>query len=187
MLLISIPAGKPVPEHSHSGRELTVVLSGGFHDVTGEYGPGDIQEAYGDLAVIFVDKEEEMYVEGEKRKGGFRGKKKFEIIKKVKESNVVTSFYLKREDGESVPNFIAGQYVAVTVTIPNTSHKHTRTYSLSDSNDKDYLRISVKKQEGNPDGIVSNYLHSDKTAGDTLILGMPSGEFVIKESEKPLI
>ena len=47
--LISIPAGKPVPEHSHSGRELTVVLSGGFHDVTGEYGPGDIQEAYGDL------------------------------------------------------------------------------------------------------------------------------------------
>ena len=47
--LISIPAGKPVPEHSHSGKELTVVLSGGFHDVTGEYGPGDIQEAYGDL------------------------------------------------------------------------------------------------------------------------------------------
>ena len=47
--LISIPAGKPVPEHSHSGRELTVVLSGGFHDVTGEYGPGDVQEAYGDL------------------------------------------------------------------------------------------------------------------------------------------
>ena len=47
--LISIPAGKPVPEHSHAGKELTVVLSGGFHDVTGEYGPGDIQEAYGDL------------------------------------------------------------------------------------------------------------------------------------------
>mgnify|MGYP001252413275 CR=1 FL=1 len=47
--LISIPAGRPVPEHSHSGRELTVVLSGGFHDVTGEYGPGDIQEAYGDF------------------------------------------------------------------------------------------------------------------------------------------
>ena len=47
--LISIPAGKPVPEHSHSGRELTVVLSGGFHDVTGDYGPGDIQEAYGDF------------------------------------------------------------------------------------------------------------------------------------------
>ena len=47
--LICIPAGKPVTEHSHSGRELTVVLSGGFHDITGEYGPGDIQEVYGDF------------------------------------------------------------------------------------------------------------------------------------------
>lgn len=178
-----------VPKEAYPivGANLLIAIK----EVLGDAATPDImeawEEAYGDLAVIFVDKEEEMYVEGEKRKGGFRGKKKFEIIKKVKESNVVTSFYLKREDGESVPNFIAGQYVAVTVTIPNTSHKHTRTYSLSDSNDKDYLRISVKKQEGNPDGIVSNYLHSDKTAGDTLILGMPSGEFVIKESEKPLI
>lgn len=145
------------------------------------------EEAYGDLAVIFVGKEESVYAEREKYKGGFRGKKEFEIIKKVKESDVVTSFYLKREDGNVSPNFIAGQYVAVTILIPNTSHKHTRTYSLSDSNDKDYLRISVKKEAGNPDGIVSNFLHSDKTVGDTLTLGMPSGEFVLKESKRPLV
>ncbi len=145
------------------------------------------EEAYGDLAVIFVGKEESVYAEREKYKGGFRGKKEFEIIKKVKESDVVTSFYLKREDGNVSPNFIAGQYVAVTILIPNTSHKHTRTYSLSDSNDKDYLRISVKKEAGNPDGIVSNFLHPDKTVGDTLTLGMPSGEFVLKESKRPLV
>ncbi len=145
------------------------------------------EEAYEDLAVIFVGKEEGIYVEREKNKGGFRGKKEFEIIEKVKESNVVTSFYLKREDGDVLPNFIAGQYVAVTVSIPNTSHKHTRTYSLSDSNNKDYLRISVKKEAGNPDGIVSNFLHSDKVVGDTLTLGMPSGEFVLKESKRPLV
>ena len=145
------------------------------------------EEAYGDLAVIFVGKEESVYAEREKYKGGFRGKKEFEIIKKVKESDVVTSFYLKREDGNVSPNFIAGQYVAVTILIPNTSHKHTRTYSLSDSNDKDYLRISIKKEAGNPNGIVSNFLHSDKTVGDTLTLGMPSGEFVLKESKRPLV
>ena len=47
--LLRIPAGKPVPEHSHCGRELTIVLSGGFYDKTGNYGPGDLQEAYDDL------------------------------------------------------------------------------------------------------------------------------------------
>ena len=47
--LLKIPAGKKVPHHSHHGRELTVVFSGGFTDVTGDYGPGDIQELVGDV------------------------------------------------------------------------------------------------------------------------------------------
>lgn len=47
--LLRIPAGKPVPEHSHGGRELTLVLSGSFHDETGRYGRGDFEEADEDL------------------------------------------------------------------------------------------------------------------------------------------
>jgi len=47
--LLRIPAGKKVPHHSHNGRELTVIFSGGFTDETGSYGPGDIQEVVGDL------------------------------------------------------------------------------------------------------------------------------------------
>ena len=47
--LLKIPAGKKVPHHSHNGRELTVIFSGGFSDETGSYGPGDIQEVVGDL------------------------------------------------------------------------------------------------------------------------------------------
>lgn len=160
-------------------------------EVLGDAATPDImnawEEAYSDLSVIFVGKEEAMYVEREKSKGGFRGAKEYKIIKKVVESDVVTSFYLKREDGTVSPNFIAGQYVALTVTIPNTSHKHTRTYSLSDSNDKDYLRISVKKEPGNPEGIVSNFLHSNKVVGDSLTLGMPSGEFVLNETKRPIV
>ena len=45
--LLRIPAGKKVPHHSHNGRELTVIFSGGFTDETGSYGPGDIQEIHG--------------------------------------------------------------------------------------------------------------------------------------------
>ena len=47
--LLKIPAGKKVPHHSHNGRELTVIFSGGFTDETGSYGPGDIQEIHGNV------------------------------------------------------------------------------------------------------------------------------------------
>lgn len=47
--LLCIAAGKPVPEHTHGGRELTVVLKGSFHDEVDRFGPGDIEDADGSL------------------------------------------------------------------------------------------------------------------------------------------
>lgn len=47
--LLRIPAGKPVPEHTHEGRELTLVLSGSFRDGDDLFARGDIEEADGDL------------------------------------------------------------------------------------------------------------------------------------------
>jgi putative transcriptional regulator len=43
--LLRIPAGKPVPEHTHGGRELTLVLSGAFHDGATVFARGDIEDA----------------------------------------------------------------------------------------------------------------------------------------------
>lgn len=43
--LLRIPAGKPVPEHGHGGRELTLVLSGSFMDGDELFGRGDIEDA----------------------------------------------------------------------------------------------------------------------------------------------
>jgi len=40
--LYRIEPGKTVPKHSHKGGEFTLVVSGGFSDETGHYGPGDI-------------------------------------------------------------------------------------------------------------------------------------------------
>lgn len=47
--LLRIPAGKPVPEHTHGGRELTVVLSGYFKDGDDVFRRGDFEEADQDL------------------------------------------------------------------------------------------------------------------------------------------
>lgn len=47
--LLRIPAGQPVPEHGHGGRELTLVLSGSFRDGTAVYARGDIEDADAEL------------------------------------------------------------------------------------------------------------------------------------------
>ncbi|KIC35100.1 ChrR family anti-sigma-E factor [Leisingera sp. ANG-M7] len=41
--LLFIPAGQAVPDHSHNGLELTLVLQGSFSDETGQFGVGDVE------------------------------------------------------------------------------------------------------------------------------------------------
>jgi putative transcriptional regulator len=40
--LYRIEPGRTVPKHSHNGSEFTLVVSGGFTDETGSFGPGDV-------------------------------------------------------------------------------------------------------------------------------------------------
>ena len=47
--LLRIPAGRPVPEHSHRGIELTLVLDGSFRDEVSTFGRGDVEIADGSL------------------------------------------------------------------------------------------------------------------------------------------
>jgi putative transcriptional regulator len=42
--LVKVAPGHAIPEHSHGGAELTLVLQGAFHDSTGRYGPGDVAD-----------------------------------------------------------------------------------------------------------------------------------------------
>jgi len=44
-----IPPGQAVPDHSHSGLELTLVLQGSFSDKTGRFAVGDLEIADEDL------------------------------------------------------------------------------------------------------------------------------------------
>lgn len=47
--LLFIPSGQAVPDHSHNGLELTLVLQGSFSDSTGRFGIGDLEVADQDL------------------------------------------------------------------------------------------------------------------------------------------
>jgi nitric oxide dioxygenase len=161
-------------------------LLGAIKEVLGDAATDEIiqawADAYGVIAGVFIDVEEQMYVEAEQKEAGFRDFKPFVVAEKVKESEVITSFYLKPQDGEKVPSYYPGQYISVRVTIPGQENTHIRQYSLSSGHKEEYFRISVKKEaEFNPNGIVSSYLHDNVEAGSVIEVSAPAGDFYLNE------
>jgi putative transcriptional regulator len=45
--LLKIAPGRKMPVHGHGGSELTLVLEGSYHDETGRFGPGDVEDVDG--------------------------------------------------------------------------------------------------------------------------------------------
>jgi nitric oxide dioxygenase len=163
-------------------------------DVLGDAATGEIieawAEAYGVIADAFIGIEKEMYKEAKEQPGGWEGFRNFIVDKKVKESDVITSFYLKPEDGGAIASYQAGQYLTVKVQPEGDEHTHIRHYSLSEAPGKEYYRISVKREDGNDvksDGIVSTYLHQAVQAGDVLAVSAPAGDFVLEAKDLPVV
>ncbi|MCA1055955.1 NO-inducible flavohemoprotein [Rossellomorea aquimaris] len=137
-------------------------------------------DAYGVIAGVFISVEEEMYVAAENKEAGFRGFKPFTVAKKVKESDVITSFYLKPQDGGKVPDYRPGQYISVRVSPPGQTNAHIRQYSLSSAYKEEFFRISVKKEdECEPNGIVSTFLHDGVEEGSDVEVSSPAGDFFL--------
>ena len=172
-------------------------LLSAIKDVMGEAATPEIidacAEAYGFLADVCINREREIYAEQRGKRGGWNGYRNFIVDRKIAESEVVTSFYLRPSDGGDVPNYEPGQYVTVRIDHP-TSPTSPRNYSLSDRPGAGHFRISVKREPslaaGAPDGLVSNYLHDAVNVGDELELGPPCGEFTIAgetDAERPVV
>jgi nitric oxide dioxygenase len=172
------------------GKHLLLAIK----DVLGDAATDEIinawAEAYGVIADAFISVEAEMYEEAEKQKGGWEGFRSFVVDRKVKESDVITSFYLKPADNKEIAHFLPGQYISIKLEIDGEKFTHIRQYSLSDAPGKDYYRISVKREAGtaNPDGMVSNYLHDTVTEGEVLKVSAPAGDFVLDtEKNTPVV
>ncbi|WP_059171688.1 NO-inducible flavohemoprotein [Bacillus sp. FJAT-27445] len=179
------------PEHYPIvGKYLILAIK----DVLGDKATDDIidawTEAYGVIADAFISIEAEMYSEAAGQKGGWDGFRGFIVDRKVEESGVITSFYLKPEENREIADFQPGQYISVKLEIPGEEFTHIRQYSLSDTPGKNYYRISVKREAGteNPDGKVSNYLHTQLKEGDVLHVSAPAGDFVLDvQKETPVV
>ena len=163
-------------------------------DVLGDAATEDIIDAWGKadnyIADEFIRIEKELYEEAENAPGGWKGFREFVVEKKEKESDLITSFYLKPKDGKPIASFQPGQYLTIKADIPGEKYTHIRHYSLSDSPGQNHYRISVKREEAsedNPSGIVSTYLHDDVQEGDVLQFSSPAGDFVVEPMDKPLV
>jgi nitric oxide dioxygenase len=179
------------PEHYPIvGKHLLLAIK----DVLGDAATDEIidawAQAYNVIADAFISIEAELYDETENQHGGWEGFRNFIVDRKVVESEVITSFYLKPEDNKEIAGFTPGQYISIKLEIAGEKFTHIRQYSLSDAPGKDYYRISVKREAGmdNPDGMVSNYLHAGVNQGDILKVSAPAGDFVLDtEKSTPVV
>ncbi|MDD9915637.1 MAG: pyridoxamine 5'-phosphate oxidase family protein [Rhodospirillaceae bacterium] len=106
------------------------------------------------------------------------------LVEKHPESADVTSFVFEARDGGTLPSFEAGQHLPIELSLPDTSQKIERTYSLSGPSGGDRYRISVKRE---PNGLASNLLHDHIEPGAFIEARHPSGHFILPSDDRPLI
>jgi nitric oxide dioxygenase len=163
--------------------------------VLGDAATPEILEAWGaaywQLANVMIGKEDGLY----KETSYWPDWKDFTIVKKEKESEEITSFYLEPVDANfKLPLFKPGQYISVNVFVDELDGGvwQARQYSLSDAPGNSYLRISVKREPGvevgeqkhmaHP-GYISNLLHDKKSGGDVIKVSHPFGDFFFDTEE----
>ena len=113
--------------------------------------------------------------------------RQFEVVRRVEENDIISSFYLRPADGGALVPFKPGQYL--TFRLPAEAGPIIRTYTLSSgSGDRDHYRITVKREPAPPGradlppGVGSTYLHGQVREGTLLGVGAPRGAFVLDEA-----
>ena len=112
-----------------------------------------------------------------------KGFRNLVVQRKEAESATITSFYLVAADGAPLEEFLPGQFLTFDLAIPDQPGPVMRTYSLSDSPDRDYYRVSIKREPSPrdrpdlPSGLSSNYFHKQVDEDTTLRVGPPRGKF----------
>lgn len=140
-------------------------------------------EAYGALAKLLIDAEEQVYAATAAQPGGWRGQRAVRVARKEDESELITSFYLEPVDGRPLADFLPGQYLTLVLDIDGRTVR--RNYSLSDAPGKPWYRVSIKREDG---GRVSNWMHDRVQVGDTIQIQAPAGEFTLDaQAKRPLV
>jgi nitric oxide dioxygenase len=174
-----------LPEHYPYVAEA---LLGAIKDVLGDAATDEILAAWGEaycfLAHVLIGREKVIYTNLATAPGGWNGWRNFRIESKQRESEIITSFVLRPEDGQPVLRHQPGQYLTFWLEIPG-QHTLKRNYSISSAPNDETYRISVKREQ---QGIASAWLHDQADVGTALKVAPPAGEFFLnEESPRPVV
>ena len=162
-----------------------------LRELLGEAFTPDIEHAwlnaYQALAQVFIDTERNIYDQNKFFTGGWTGERTFIVAERKRESELVTSFVLKPKDNGSLMAFKPGQYLGIKVNIPGHEWQEIRQYSLSCPPNREYYRISVKRETGSEPGIVSHYLHDHIEIGTEVEIYAPAGDFYFVNRHRPVV
>lgn len=116
------------------------------------------------------------------------------IAEMVDESSDCRSFYLVDASGESLPSFLPGQHLLIQLPVDKHGRRPLRCYSLSDAPDSRYWRLTIKRVSLDDQAVdrsrhgLSDYLHSELTPGDSILVRGPQGHFYVDpQFEGPLV
>jgi len=112
----------------------------------------------------------------------------WEVVEKIRETEDVVTFRLRRTDDRLVKTSLPGQYVTVQVPMPD-GVRQPRQYSLTRADDGVHRQFSVKRVHGGgkPDGEVSNLLYDTVEVGSRLTASLPFGDVVLDDSGRPVV
>lgn len=157
-------------------------LLAAIDEVLGGVVTDEIRNAWGAFYWTFADcliaTEKKLYSENIQLENNpqFR---QYSIIKKVDEALNVFSLYLKPLNGV-IDKFSPGQYISIKVNLG--SHTQIRQYSISDVENAEYIRITIKC-EANYDVetiAVSDFIYKNFQENDLCEISAPYGTFVLK-------
>jgi ferredoxin-NADP reductase len=99
----------------------------------------------------------------------------------IREAREVKTFRFALEGGSPIA-YLPGQYLQITVPVPDGRREFTRrSFTISSSpTEPGCFQITVKR---NLAGTVSNFLHDRLREGDRLELLAPFGQFTLREGE----
>lgn len=170
-----------LPEHYPAVAEA---LLGAIGDVLGDAATSEVMTAWGEaywcLADILMGREATVYHSLANQPGGWQGWRDFAIDAVTDESSIIRSFTLVPADLGPVVPHKPGQYLGLSLDIPEVGIQR-RNYSISCGPNRKSYRISVKREAlaGVPAGVVSNWMHDKARAGTVLKVAPPAGEFFL--------